>query len=704
MGKETRLQNALWIGAAQDCQSPVLIRRFHLEEVPSATLEITGLGYFHAKINGRNVTEHRLQPVCSEYGPRDLKKLLYPLNDQLTYRIYYCTYDVTGLLRQGSNALTIQLGNGWYRQTERTAEGHVSYAEQLKAIYCLTLRYPGKEIRICSDGSESWVESPILYNNLFIGEVHDYSRTPGPERPVAVLPAEAAALSPQTGAADKVIRRISPTLLRTCGSRKIYDAGENISAVVRLVAAGNAGERITLRFAENLSCDGELDYTSTGSVYVCASGKQQIQHDVCICSGKRDLFEPLFCWHAFRYFEVEGPGEEPEVLVIHSDVAVTSTFQSDCEGMNFLYDAFLRTQLSNMHGSIPSDCPHRERLGYTGDGQVAAAAAMTALDGRAFYRKWMQDILDTQDRITGHVQHTAPLGGGGGGPVGWGGAIVVVPYQYFKQYGDPTLLEIAWEPILRWIGYIQSRMDNHLIIAEEPCGWCLGDWATREETSIPESYVNTCLFIRYLDMLWETAPVIGKTNCVPAIRHIQRRCREAILSRFYDPESGDFCQGIQGANAYAIAAGVAGAATKQRLIAKYQAYGYFDTGFLGTDILMEVLLGLGEKELAWKLFSSEEMGSFLYMKRHGATTIWEHWDGRESHCHPMFGGCVRHLFEGFLGIRQAYGTGGYANITVNPQLPEKMEFMEGSVLTPRGTLRVSVRRSGSEIRIETEIP
>lgn len=698
------LSGCRWIAAAKECQSPIFLRRFTAENPLSATLHITGLGYFYAEINGNAVSDHYFQPVVSEYGPRDLSIFLYPIKDRFTHRIYFCSYDVSTLLRSGENCLSIQLGNGWYRQTERSVEGPMAYGDTLKTIFCLELVYPDRILRICSDGSETWQESNILYNNLFTGELHDFTHVPASEAPVTVLPEETAVLSPQIGIPDRCIRTILPRLIRETGGCRIYDAGENITGVVRLLANGTVGERVILRFAEKLSANGQLDFGSTGGVYICTSGRNQIQEDICICGNAPALFQPRFCWHGFRYFSLEGPGTDPQVLVIHSDAPVTAEFDSDSEGLNFLFDAFIRTQHNNMHGSFPSDCPHRERLGYTGDGQVAAAAAMMTLDCREFYRKWMRDILDTQDTVTGHVQHTAPFGGGGGGPVGWGGAIVVVPYRYFKQYGDLSLLKTAWEPIQKWIGYLQTRMDDHIITREEEKGWCLGDWVTLDPIFIPEPLVNTCLFIRCLDMLIEIAPLIERHEDIPALEALQRKCRAAIEKTYFDHATGHFFGGTQGADAYGIYAGLGDDRTKQLLIEKYDALGHFDTGFIGTDVLLEVLFRIGAAGTAYKLLSGEELGSFLYMKRHGATTIWERWDGLESHNHPMFGGCVRHLFDGFLGIRQAYGTGGYRAVTVEPQLPEGLGYLRGSLQTPAGTLRVSLHRENGTVKRSIHLP
>ena len=247
-------------------------------------------------------------------------------------------------------------------------------------------------------------------------------------------------------------------------------------------------------------------------------------------------------------------------------------------------------------------------------------------------------------------------------------------------------------------------MDAGLILREEEKGWCLGDWVTLEPIQLPEPFVNTCLFIRYLDMLAEVAPLIGKEKCVSSFQNLQHQCRKAIHGHYFDEITGHFCGGIQGADAYGLHAGLGDDRTKKLLVERYDALGHFDTGFIGTDVLLEELFRLDAHETAYKLLGSEEMGSFLYMKRHGATTLWERWDGKESHCHPMFGGCVRHLFEGFLGIRQAYGTGGYTDVTVAPQLPADVDFMEGSFPTDKGMVIVSLRRENGNIACDIRLP
>lgn len=699
------LANAKWIGALKECQSPIIIRRFNAANVKAATLFVTGLGYFEARINGKPVTEDRFLPLITDYEPRDLSKFIYPLHDTLTHRVYYCRFDVAELLQEGENMLTVQLGNGWYRQTERDAEGATSFSDDLKAIFSLQMETADGSIAIDSDGSETWRGSEIVYNQLFIGETVDPTAPMGFERKVSILPAPAGELCPQIGTPDRCVRTLRPKLLSTVGGRKIYDAGENISGVVRVTTSAPRGSQICLRFGENLHANGEVDFDSTGSFYPCNSGRYQIMTDTFVCDGTKRSFEPKFVWHAFRYFDIVGDFDDLEVLVIHSNCPVTARFDSPSEGLNFLFESYVRTQLNNMHGSIPSDCPHRERLGYTGDGQVCAKPAMMLLDSREFYRKWIQDILDCQDKESGHVQHTAPLMGGGGGPGGWGCAMVIVPYVFYRHFGETAILEQSYEPMRRWVDYLKAHSENNLIVREEEGGWCLGEWCPLEgPVQLPTPYVNSCFFMKILEMLIEIAPVVGHTEHIEEYSALRESIAQAIRREYYDPATGCYLNNVQGADAYALWVGLADGQAAAEMAKRYDEMGHFDTGFLGTDILMEMLCKYGYIDTALKLLESEELGSFLHMKRHGATTIWENWTHGASDDHPMFGACVRQLICSILGIDQPAASVGYQKLRIAPQIPKALPWADGAMVTPVGEVAVRWEKGDDTIRFAVTVP
>ncbi len=683
-----------WIGTDR-VDVPIIRRRFYADTIESATLAVTGLGYFEACINGQAVTDARFLPLMTDYEPRDLSRLQYPLFDQTTHRVYYHTFDVAGLLHEGENELTITLAPGFYRQHEKQEEGDCTFSDLLKTIYTLTV---GDRVYY-SDGSETWEESEIRCSNLFYGEVIDPAAVTGETYPVQVAVAPETTLCPSVGTPDRIIRTLTPKKLHTANGRTVWDVGENISGVVRITTRAKAGERITLRFAENLSSEGELNFHSTGGHCTSANGRPQIMEDTFVADGTARTFEPTFVWHAFRYFDVKGDIDTAEVLVIHSDTPVTAVFEAPSEGLTFFYDAFLRAQLNNMHGSLPSDCPHRERLGYTGDGQVCAPAAMMTMDTKAFYYKWIQDILDCQDTVGGHVQHTAPLMGGGGGPGGWGCAIVLVPWAYYRQFGELDMLRRCFEPMCRWMHYLDKHMENGLITREEEGGWCLGDWAVQPLP--PPPYVNTCYYIRCMQLLEKISPLVGRADMVADFAARRVAAEEAVRRDF--AAEGEFPVAC-GAGAFAIWCGLAGQALADKTAAYYDALGHFDTGFLATDLLLEVLFEYGHADTVLHLMQGEEAGTFLYQKRRGGTALWEHWTGGYSHDHPMYGGGVRTLFTHLLGMRQHPDAAGWTHVIIDPKIPSALPWAKGRIETPLGTLSVSWEQTPYGVNIAVDAP
>ena len=706
MSFDTLLMQAAWTMAPKEFASPVIIRKFRVKSCARADLAIATLGLNRGYINGKRICNEVFLPLHSIYHSIDFDSLEYPIHDEFTFRAYYSVFNVTDLLRDGENTLEIHLGNGFYRQSERTAEGDWCYGDSLGAKYALKLFDGVNEHIIFSDCTETARDSAIRYSELFVGEIYDarvskyesytYSPTVEKHLPDTILTIADAP-------ADTVECEALPTLIYSDGERKLYDVGTNISGYARIKAFAEEGERVSVRYAEEL-CGNELDFITTGSDYSCRSGRKQIMEDVFIGDGAEHIYEPTFVWHAFRYFEVVGKAEALSVSVIHTHAPVTSTFSSSSPELNWLYNAFIRTQLNNMHLGFPSDCPHRERLGYTGDGQIASFATMNLIESKDFYRKWIRDIFDSQDKNGGHVSHTAPFAGGGGGPVGWGGAAVIVPYNYYKVFGDKAPLYENYEGMKRYVAYVLSRSDGGLVTREEEGGWVLGDWCTLHECKIPVPFVNTALFIKCLTYLEEIALAIGKSCDVTEFARIRENVSHALREKYLDTSSGRFAEGIQGADAYAIYASVEDSGTLGSLVKKYDSLGYFDTGFIGTYILLDVLFKNGAENTAYGLLTSHEPGSFGYMMDNGATTVWEHWRGEGSHDHPMFGASAIHLFTGILGVEQKEGTYGYDSVVIAPNIPDALEYANGSITTVNGEICVGFKRNGTVIEFNIKVP
>lgn len=689
------MNNAKWL-VFEECDAPLVQKKFCTGKAKSAVIQICGLGFFELYINDRKVSEDVLTPAWTDYEPRENRRLLYPLQDTFTHRILYREYDVTEYLVQGENCLEVLLGNGWYNQHERNIEGDLWYGSP-KLCFSLKIQDERKHFtEIVSDETMQWKRSIITFNNIYMGERQDFRRKQGEDfRPCKVCEPPKGELCLQECPPDKKIRTIVPKLIFEKDGRRVFDVGENISGHVRFVQYGEAGSKTSVRFSENIREDFSLDFQSAG-------GEEQIQNCSCIGDGKKNVFEPRFTWYGFRYFEIEGNAEQIEAVVVHSDIAHTASFHSDSEALNWLYDTYVRTELDNMHCGVLSDCPHRERLGYTGDGQITCDGVMMLFDSRKLFEKWMQDIADSQDKKTGHVQHTAPFYGGGGGPGGWGSAVVAVPYFYYKHYGSTEFVQKYLPAMQAWTRYMDAHSENGLVVREEEGGWCLGEWCTPDKVQLPEAYVNTYFYIKSLDRMAEMEAHVGWDNAETLAK--RKAICDAFHNAFYDAETHSYCGGVQGADAFAMDLGLGDEKMAERLSKYYDALGEFDTGFFGTEVLIRILFEKGYEDTAYKLLVSEKRNSFGYQRKCGATTLWETWAGYASHNHPMFGGCVVQFIYALLGIGQEENGAGFQALKIEPKIPTQLNQAEGSVLLENGRVSVKWEKKPDEVYFEVALP
>lgn len=682
--------NAEWI-TFDGAEAPMVRKKFECRDVEKAVVEICGLGNFFLYVNGKSVSDDLFVPAQTNYEPRDTSKFLYPIHDTMSYRIYYMEYDISDLICRGENVIAVLLGNGWYNQAKRDIEGKASFGKP-KLIYRIVLTdKAGNTSYVLSDTTAKWENSFILENNLFFGELQDLNQydaawntldfDDGGWKNALKAPTTASPLQKQTFPADKLIRTIKPKLILEDGNRKIYDVGENVTGWLQIKLTGNKNETVTALYSEKLNENNIL----------VPEHKGQHQKDTFVCDGTEKIVHPLFVFHAFRYCEIVGNAEPVICDVVHTPLKLTASFKSDNEMLNYLYDVYIRTQLDNIHMSVPLDCPHRERLGYTGDGQITAASAMSIFDARAFYKKWIKDILDCQDINNGHIQHTAPFNGGGGGPGGWGCAVVVVPYMYYKYYCDKSVLEETYPAMEKWVSYMMSRSENHLVVREEEGGWCLGDWASpvREELP-PEPYVNTYYFVKSLMYMKE---ICGVLQIPFTYDDVIEDCKAAVRDTYFDRENNSFCKSLQGADAFAIDLGIADEKVLDNMVKRYETLGCLDTGIFGTEVLLRVLFETEHADLALRLLTSTKGGVYSDMYKNGATTLYEHSFGNGSHNHPMFGSYIAMLFENLAGIKQDFA----GNVSICPCKQSVVGEFEISRETPKGKVTVVYKNGEFEI-------
>lgn len=704
--------NAKFIAPSDaECEAPYIRKTFTASKPEKAEITICGLGFFELYINGRRVGYDRLVPANSLYCKRVNANAKCFNYDEFTYRTYAVVYDLAEYICDGENVLVVQLANGWFGNTGDHDQGF-DYYGSVKLAYKLTVTDADGEKTIVSDETHKWCQSYILKSRLYLGEEQDMRMyderilrsgyDDSEWKSVAIADIHESEYDIQNFEPDRVTETRVPAVVKDFGDYTVYDAGINMTGYV-VVSCERAGEKIEVRHAEELDENGNL-YTVT-----CAADRKP-QLDTYISDGVHEMY-PRYLWHGFRYFSVSNNARPVKACMLHADIDVTSHFTSDSEMLNWIYETYLRTQLENMHCGVPSDCPTRERLGYTGDGQLCADAAMTLLDGAKFYKKWMQDIVDSQCRVTGHVNNTCPYLGGGGGIGGWGSAIIHVPYAYYKTYGDDTLIKQHFARMLSFMRYLDSRCSAGFITSDVAGNWNLGDWgfSKSDEYEIPQNYVNTYFYIKDLCEMTEMAKIVGREDIIPSYLEKIEVSKRAMRGAYLSSQNGNFFGDYQGANCFAVDLGIGDERTYANMCKKYSEKPEYDTGIFATDLITKLFIENGNAQIAFDMLTSKGELTFHNMKKHGATTLWEYMWGHDaellwSHNHPMFGAVTRYLFTGFLGITQREGSCGYRDLVIKPSLVDGMNYCSGDINVGSGKIAVEIKRDGAKTTFKIEIP
>ena len=697
--------DAKWIGARKDRSTEsILIRRsFTASDKTSGTLRLIGLGTFEVYINGMRVSDDRFLPLSSEY-----ENINIPAGEELSYRIYATEYDVSSYLHEGENCLAVLLGFGWYTGITLWGRKQKVYGNK-KLIYALTLSdEDGKTETVLSNGKEKYIDAFVVGGHMHKGEEQDYRKWSAKYLSAELdvsdwqsvefeVPVKSEYLFTDCPA-DTVAQYLEPTVIYRTDSYCIYDAGRNISGYPILSRKDKEYSRVHVNFSECLDASGrELDEAhmhnqSFDAIASCDSG---------------ELY-PHFTWYAFRYFKVEGDAEVQSVAVVHTNLKVDSDFKCSDETLNWIYKTFVNTQLANMHRGIPSDCPHIERLGYTGDGQLVCKSVLHTLGAESFYRKWIGDISDCRDRGTGHVQNTAPYIAAGGGPGGWGSAIVAVPYEFWRYYGDRSVIEDNLDGMLRYLDFLEEHCEAGLVTSDiKSASWCLGDWCTPpDQSNLPAPFVNTYFYVRSIQRVLEIADALGRIDDVDYLKDRLKRSKAAIDKFYLNPMERDmtYLGNVKGASAFALDMGLGNELTAKKLAAYYERLGHYDTGIFGTELVTRCLFKLGRADIAYTLLTASEPHGFGKWRANGESTLPEYWNTARSHNHPMFGAVVACFFEYILGIRQQEGSTGYDRVIISPAHIASLSSVSGYITTPHGRISVAYSISDSIREYEIYIP
>ena len=399
---------------------------------------------------------------------------------------------------------------------------------------------------------------------------------------------------------------------------------------------------------------------------------------------------------------------------MNTDVPVTSEFETSNPLFNRIVEIWERSQLDNMHCCIASDCPHRERLAYTGDGETVCEMVMLNFDAAAFYQKWIRDMRDTQNKETGYEPNSAPWAPHCGGGVGFGAAMSLMPWWFYVQYGDMRMLsgsylnmkeEVRW--LMTWLtldGTMEQKMRDYHRGTEEY--WLnLGEWSQPGELPKNE-LVHTFFLWKCCDFCARAGRVLGQEAEAAHYQGLADKVAENFHRRFYDPQKKSY--GIAGSNVFALQIGVPEAYKKDvvetlRKEIMEENKGHLHTGIFGTKYLFETLSDVGLTEVALTILNQRDFPSYGWWIEQGATTTWEQWNCENSHNHPMFGCGLTWFCRRLAGICADEKQPGYRHVIVRPY-PTDLEKVHYALQTPYGKVVSHITHKEGHSHIELTIP
>ncbi|WP_284748323.1 alpha-L-rhamnosidase [Amycolatopsis sp. RTGN1] len=682
-------------------EPPLNLRReFELTQEPvRARFYATAHGVYEASLNGERVGDVELAPGWTEYH----------------HRLQCQTYDVTSLVRKGKNALGALVADGWWsgfvgfdeRRPARHYGDHPGFLAQLVVDFA-----DGSRQVVATD--PAWTERPgvVRSADLLMGEHVDASVVDGSGRPVTVLDDDLGPLVAEPDPPIRVTREVLPiSVTERAAGRFIVDFGQNLVGRVRLTVRDTPpGQRIVLRHAEILD-DGEL--------YV-ANLRRATATDSYVTGGEPvEVFEPRFTVHGFRYLEVRGYAVSADDLiarVLHNDTPWTGTFECSDPMVNQLQANIVWGQRGNFV-AVPTDCPQRdERLGWLGDAQIFAPTAGRNADVSAFLARWLADVVDGQD-ADGAFGDVAPrIAMPREAAPAWGDAGVIVPWHLYRTYGDRRVLENCFAAMVAWVAHIQRH--NPDLRWRHRTGNSYGDWLQIDVTT-PRDVLSTAYFARSAQIVADAAEVLGRADIAAEHRALHASIRAAFIESYVD-EDGTVEGGTQTAYLLALAFGLVPdelvPAAVDHLAADVEKRGNrLTTGFVGVALLCPVLADHGRDDLAYALLQQEEFPSWGYSIRHGATTIWERWDGWTEHGgfqsaamnsfnHYSLGSVGDWLFGRVAGIDQAPDSVAYSELLLRPLPGGTLTWARAEQETARGRVACGWSLDGEQITVTAVVP
>lgn len=680
------------------CGAFLLRRGFEVAKpIARARLYATALGAFEAEINGKRVGDALMTPESTDY------------RDTVLYR----TYDVTALLRPGANAIGAMLTDGWYGSFHGLAGRFAFGPPPLRLLAQLELTYADGSTEIIAT-DESWRLSegaPVVKSEIYYGEDYDARRAqPGwssasfdesgwrPAEIGAVPPCEVKA---NAGPPLRRVRTVPLKNVKQVGlDTYTLDFGQNFAGWVRIKAKGEAGRKVTLRFAEILNPDGSVSRKNLRTAE--ATNTYVFRGD-----PGAETYEPHFTYFGFRYAELTGLGRAPtadefEGVVVSSDLGETSVLRVENPIITGMWRNTLWSQRSNFFG-IPTDCPQRdERLGWTGDAMVFWDAAAFNMDVAAFTRRYLRDMRDAQGP-QGEYPDYAPSGWrdySNGTSPGWADAGVILPWTVWQRYGDTAIIAEHWQSMTRYLDYL--RANNPDLIWRNKRGYDYGDWVAFDakeagDETTPKALIATAMWQRSAAKLAEMAAATGRAAEAKSYAALAADVARAFQREFVRADgsvgNGSHCGYILALHFGLVPEGLRAAAAA-KLAADIRRRGtLISTGFLGTPYSLDALADTGQESLVYDLLLRTALPSWGHMIAAGATTIWERWNADTSNAemnsynHYALGAVNGFVFRRIAGIDPV--APGFARWRFDPVLDPRVPRGGARYDSPMGRIETA---------------
>lgn len=682
------------------------------KKVKSARAYIAVGGLYELSINGKKIGNHRMDPMYTRFDRRNL----------------YVTYDVTQEITSGKNAIGVLLGNGWYNH-QSTAVWYFDRAPwRNRPAFCLDVRitYEDGSVETIKSGKDWKTElSPVIFNSIYTAEHYDarlekkgwntvdFDDTKWKDVIYRSAPSNnilAQTLHPIRNVEEikaKNVRKFNDTTY-------LFDLGRNISGVSKITVDGPEGTTLRLKHGERLYLNGHVDISNIDAHYRPTDNTDPFQTDIITLSGKgNQSFMPHFNYKGFQYVEVTS--SKPVNLSVnslvgyfmHSDVPVIGSINASEPIINKIYYATNNSYLSNLFG-YPTDCPQREKNGWTGDAQIAIETGLYGFDGITIYEKWLADHRDEQ-QPNGVLPSIIPTDGWGyewGNGPDWTSTIAIIPWNVYLFYGDTKILKDNYENIKKYVNHIDEVYPSGLTT------WGLGDWIPVKSKS-PVELTSTCYYYADAVILAKTAKILGKTADYEKYTALAEKIKTAFNAKYLNTQTGIYATGIQTEMSVPLYWGIVPTESKalvaKNLAKRVEADGFhLDVGLLGTKAILNALTENGYSNVAYKVAAQKTYPSWGWWMENGATTLYENWpiDAKSdiSMNHIMFGEIGAWLYKGIGGIKPSEKQPGFKHVQINPQVVAGLNFFEASHTGPYGKIVANWKRDGEKIQFEIIIP